>query len=295
MNQRLDFFDLPRCRKMQQYEALRAYHYEQCSVEEAAARGGYTPGSFRNLLTRFKKQPKFEFFWPHPTPSTPTPKPENPRVARILELRRQGGTITEIQTILNEEGIGASVGYIQNIFTQEGIRRLPPRRTRLQSPRTIADRRQLDLSPRTFRTDFAGLFLFAFDLVRMNVDEILDEVQMPGTRMIPALSGVLSLLALKLSGIGRPSQVMAEPLDQGLALFTGLNVIPKKSTLTEYSIEVDPAFAAPLMHRWYHAATNIAEIIGGGQSIDLDFHTMGIKPYLRSILSPSAAADNVES
>ena len=40
---------------------------------------------------------------------------------------------------------------------------------------------------------------------------------------------------------------MAETLDEGLVLFTGLKVIPKRTTLTDYSIRVDPAFAAPLI------------------------------------------------
>ena len=57
MIKRLNFFHDPKGLPMRQYEALRAYHYEQCSVEEAAARGGYAEGSFRNLLTRFKKNP----------------------------------------------------------------------------------------------------------------------------------------------------------------------------------------------------------------------------------------------
>ena len=67
---------------------------------------------------------------------------------------------------------------------------------------------------------------------------------------------------------------MAETLDGGLALFTGPNAIPKRSTLAEYSIDVDPNFAAPLMHAWYHAAANLTNIIGKGASIDLDFHTI---------------------
>ena len=118
--------------------------------------------------------------------------------------------------------------------------------------------------------------MFAFDLARVGLDEMLDQVNMPGTRMIPAGCAVRSLLALKLSGVGRPSQVMAETLDQGLALFTGLNAIPKRTTLTEYSIQVDPTFAGPLMHRWYHAAAQLANVVGTGASVDLDFHTI---PY----------------
>ena len=85
-----------------------------------------------------------------------------------------------------------------------------------------------------------------------------------------------SLLALKLWGIGRPSQVMADTLDPGLTLFTGLNVIPKRSTLTEYTGRCDPHFTGDLLHRWYRAANKLGPSLGGGDSFDLDFHTI---PY----------------
>jgi len=44
---------------------------------------------------------------------------------------------------------------------------------------------------------------------------------------------------------------MAETLDPGLALFAGLNAIPKRSMLTAYATQVDPSFAEPLMDRIY--------------------------------------------
>ena len=49
-----------------------------------------------------------------------------------------------------------------------------------------------------------------------------------------------SLLALKLFGNARHSHVMSAVFDEGLALFAGLNVIPKRSFLTEYSCRIDP-------------------------------------------------------
>ncbi len=278
MSRRSEFFAQPNGVPMRRYEALRAYEHEGVSIEEAAEIGGYTPGSFRNLLTSFRKNRSVLFFWPEPRKAAPTDKPPNPRPARILALRKQENrSIQEIQAALKQEGIPASVGYIQKIFKQHRIPRLARRSAEQRSPRVIpADRRKLDLRERTFDTEYAGLFLFAFDLAQMDLKTMLDQVQMPGTSKVPAVCAVLSLLALKLYGIGRPSQVMAESLDEGLALFTGLNAIPKRTTLTEYSILVDPTFAGPLMHRWYHAAANIANVVGKGNSIDLDFHTI---PY----------------
>jgi hypothetical protein len=45
-------------------EALRAFFVEQTSSAEAAARFGYTPGSFRVLVHQFRKQPDRDFFAP---------------------------------------------------------------------------------------------------------------------------------------------------------------------------------------------------------------------------------------
>ncbi len=278
MSRRSEFFARPEGVPMRRYEALRAYEHEGASIQEAAEIGGYTPGFFRNLLTSFRKNRSALFFWPEPRKAAPTDKSPNPRPARILALRREENiSIQEIQVILKQEGIPASLGYIQKIFKQHRIPRLARRSADERSPRVIpADRTKLDLSERTFSTDFAGLFLFAFDLAQMDLKNMLEQVKMHGTKRVPAVCAMLSLLALKLYGIGRPSQVMAESLDEGLALFTGLNAIPKCTTLTEYSILVDPAFAGPLMHRWDHAAANIANVVGRGNSIDLDFHTI---PY----------------
>ena len=69
---------------------------------------------------------------------------------------------------------------------------------------------------------------------------------------------------------------MAESLDEGLALFAGLNAIAKRSTLTEYTARCDPHFTGELMHRWYHAAATLGVKLGGDRSFDLDFHTI---PY----------------
>ena len=117
----------------------------------------------------------------------------------------------------------------------------------------VADRGKLNLDVRRFSTSFAGLFLFAHDLARVDIDAMAERGGMPGSGKIPAGCAFRSLLALKLWGIGRPSRVTAETLDEGLGLFCGLNAIPKRSTLTEYSCRVDPRMNPGFMDRWRKA------------------------------------------
>ncbi len=65
---------------------------------------------------------------------------------------------------------------------------------------------------------------------------------------------------------------MSLVLDQGLALFAGLNVIPKRSDLTEYSCRIAPACYPELMRRWFDALSRLG--LPRGRSFDLDFHTI---------------------
>jgi hypothetical protein len=65
---------------------------------------------------------------------------------------------------------------------------------------------------------------------------------------------------------------MSSVLDQGLALFAGLNVIPKRSFLTEYSCRIAPACYPELMRRWFDAVSRLG--LPRGRSFDLDFHTI---------------------
>jgi hypothetical protein len=80
------------------------------------------------------------------------------------------------------------------------------------------------------------------------------------------------LLALKLFGNARHSHVMSSVLDEGLALFAGLNVVPKRSSLTEYSSRVGPACYPKLMRHWFDAVSRLG--LEWGTSFDLDFHTI---------------------
>jgi hypothetical protein len=65
---------------------------------------------------------------------------------------------------------------------------------------------------------------------------------------------------------------MSSVLDEGLALFVGLNVIPKRSFLTEYSGRIEPACYPKLMRDWFDVVSRLG--LKWGTSFDLDFHTI---------------------
>jgi Transposase DDE domain len=138
----------------------------------------------------------------------------------------------------------------------------------------VADARAFLLKPRSFMTRCGGLFLFVFDLARLDIDAIAKSAGLPGSKMIPAAHALRSCLALKLWAIERKSHVMALVADEGLALFTGLNAIPKKSYLSEYSSRIDPSKTTRLLAAWHDKV--MGEDLFPGDSFNLDFHSV---PY----------------
>jgi len=260
-----------------QYEALRAFFVDGVPSAEAAARFGYTPGSSRVLVHQFRNHPRRELF---PSPSrSEKPLGKQPRLHKqVVALRKQNLSIHDISRALAIEGESVSPATIALILKQDGFAKLPRRADdeRPDRPRPViadvADVRQLDLTARSFRTKFGGLFLFLPYLISARLDSIVTRCGLPGSKMVPAACALRSLLALKLFGNARHSHVMSSVLDEGLALFAGLNVVPKRSFLTEYSCRIEPTCYPMLMRSWFDAVSGAG--LRRGTSFDLDFHTI---------------------
>jgi transposase len=259
------------------YEALRSYFVEKLPSRQVAQRFGYTAESFRVLVHRFRQDPGRRFFLaPTRGPQT-APKKDQARDL-IITLRKQNLSIYDISRALDREGVSYSPVAVAQLLRQEGFARLP-RRGDDERPNTtrptvaeVADVRELNLEPRQVRTQFGGLFLFLPFLAQIPFDDILRRAGFPESKMIPASCAMRSLLGLKLFGSARHSHVMSSVLDEGLALFAGLNVIPKRSFLTEYSCRIDPACYPKVMRAWFDAITELG--VQHGSSFDLDFHTI---------------------
>jgi hypothetical protein len=260
-----------------QYEALRAFFVDRLPSAEAAARFGYTPASFRVLVHQFRHQPDRAFFVPTPREGRP-PGRQRRLHDQVVALRKQNLSVHDISRALARDGESLSPAAVAAILKREGFAKLPRRLDdeRPDQPRPVtaemADVRRLDLAPRQFRTKFGGLFLFLPWLTAAKLDWLLVRIGFPGSQMIPAACAVRSLLALKLFGNARHSHVMSSVLDEGLALFAGLNVVPKRSFLTEYSCRVEPACYPALMRHWFDTVSRLG--LEWGTSFDLDFHTI---------------------
>jgi hypothetical protein len=273
------FFLAPDQPLQRQYEALRAFFVDEEESAAVARRFGYAPGSFRVLCHQFRHDPeKRSSFFRHPQHG-PRSAPARDRVRdRAVALRKRNLSVYDIQRELAQTGQAISINALAVLLREEGFARLPRRRDD-ERPTTlkpemadVADVRRLDVSPRTFRTALAGVFLFVPVLHGIDFARVVEAGGLPGSRMIPAEQAVRALLALKLLGTERKSHVMDLVFDPAIALFAGLNVVPKRSYLAAYSSRVDHRANVRIMDAWFqqvHAAG-----LPPGSSLDLDFHTV---------------------
>jgi hypothetical protein len=273
------FFEQPSHPRQRMYEALRAYFFEGRPSHEVARAFGYRPGSFRVLCHEFRRDPAPQFFAsPRPGPRTQPKKSKAQEL--IVALRKQNHSVYEIAQALKEQKSALSPTAVREVLREEGFARLPRRLDEERPARLrptvepVADVREFILEERHFSTRCGGLFLFVPALVCLEVDSLGRSARLPGSGMIPAGHALRAALALKLWSIERKSHIMALVADEGLGLFCGLNVIPKKSYLSEYSSRIDHTKIMQLLAAWHRQVAK--EGLFAGESFNLDFHSV---PY----------------
>jgi hypothetical protein len=273
------FFVAPQSTLQRQYEALRAFFVDDLPSAEVARRFSYTPGSFRVLCHQFRHDAAFRARFFAATPVASSTSPVRAPVRRlVVAMRKRNLSVYDIQRTLAEAGHHVSITTLSLLLREEGFARLPRRGDdeRPQAvhpePAAAADVRLLSLRPRSFRTRVGGLFLFVPLMRDVHLDQVVHQARLPGSVMIPATQAVRTLLALKLLGKERKSHVMDLVCDDGIALFAGLNVVPKRSYLAAYSSRIDHRACLRLLDAWLADVHQAG--LPRGASFDLDFHTI---------------------
>jgi transposase-like protein len=294
-----EVFARPQHVNQRRYEAIRAYVYEGASLAEAAARFGYAPSALASLVRDWRAGRLALFAEPGRPGRKSAPRKDAAR-ARVIELRRQGLSVYEISSKLAAEGRPLNRTGVGQILAEEGFGRLlrHPEPEASVSPATpgrdtsLPPAKVIDFAafPGRAETRLAGLLLAVPDLVAFDLPALARAAGYPGTRVIPAVSWLLSLLALKLTGTRRVSHVDDLLDDPATALFAGLAVLPKKSALTSYSWRLSHdhqrRFLAAL-----DAKMIAAGLAGSDEGIfDLDFHAVthwGHDPVLEKHYVPA--------
>ena len=296
-----EWFTAPQQVNQRRYEALRAHYVDGLTYEQAGARLGYTRWAMVDLV-RQHRAGKLELFAAPKKPGPPpgvAPAKERAR-GRVIELRRQGYSTYEISGRLAAEGTPLNRTSVAEILAEEGFGRLlrrpepeasisaatPGRDTTLPAARVI----DFTSWPERLETTRAGLLLAVPDLVSLNLPALARDAGYPGTRVIPAVNWLLSLLALKLTRTRRVSHVDDLLTDPTAALFAGMAMLPKKSALTAYSYRLSHD------HQQRFLAALDKQMIAGGLAseseavFDLDFHAVlhwGQDPVLEKHYVPT--------
>jgi transposase len=282
---RAEWFTTPAQVNHRRYEALRAWFVDGLTYQQAADRFGYTRWAMVNLVREWRAG-KLELFAPPRKPGPPpgvAPAKARAR-GRVIQLRRQGLSTYEISARLTAEHTPLNRTSVAEILAEEGFGRLlrGPAPAESSSPATAGrDTRLpraavLDLAawPRQLDTTRAGLLLVIPDLAALDLPDLVRKAGYPGTRVIPATSWLLSLLALKLTRTRRVSHVDDLLADPAAGLLAGLGTLPKKSALSSYSYRLahdhQRGFLAALDQQLISAG-----LATGEQAIfDLDFHAV---------------------
>lgn len=272
-----DYFRNPQKPSHRQYEALRLYFLERASSAEVANRFGYSKGYVRVLGTQFRQGLLEEFFSDRPPQRDKSIKNKDLQEA-VIELRKQRLSIYDISKRLTEDGKPISHQTAWLVLKEAGEERLPKRTAKQREtiptihPPT-ADVNKLDLtSDRIVECRSPLLFLFAPLLASMEFDRLVKKARYPGSSMIPAPSYLRSLLALKLLCKDRKTHVTSIADDDGFGLFAGLNVLPKKTPLSDYSHRMGPGPHRVLLRRIVDARDKMKAY--PSDSFNLDFHTI---------------------
>jgi hypothetical protein len=250
------------------YEALRCYFVEEASAEEVGARYGYSPATVHQLAAELRAG-RTTFF------RSSKPGPKGPR-KRVLLLRSQDRSVTEIAATLTAQGDPVSAQTVWAILKAEGIERLQRRQPGGPAPRLEPVRaKAIGAWPTGARWDcaHAGLYLLLPALAELGLDELIAAARYPGTKVLSSFHSLGSLLLLKASRRGRAANAFPLGADSGLGLTLGLVALPKATHLTSYSYRVRRSSNVALLEGLARRCGQVGLYTGEG-GFNLDFHTI---------------------
>src|SRR5437016_8513 len=270
-----EFFAIPADATQRRYEGLRAYLYEELPAEEAAGRVGWTTTTLHSAVRDFRAGRREFFTTPRPGPRS-APAKDAAR-GRIVALRRAGHSVYEISEALAGTDTPLNRTSVAEVLAEEGFTRQWPRPHAARGgprkePLTRAEVVDFTSFPVRCSSKVAGLYLAIPELVALDLPALVAEAGYPGTKVIPAVSSILSLLALKLVAMRRYAHVYELAADPAAGLFAGLGAIPKATALTDYSYRTARFHQVALL-RGLGASMRRGDLVEGAD-FDLDFHAI---------------------
>ncbi|MGH9179981.1 MAG: hypothetical protein ACRD0N_15725 [Acidimicrobiales bacterium] len=269
-----EYFLQPGEPAQRRYEALRSYFVDEASAADVGERFGYSAATVHQLAAELRAG-RSEFF------RSSKPGPKGPRKAgrvrdRVLALRAEDRSVTEIASQLGAECNPVSAQTVWAILHAEGIERLARRGPGGPAPRTDPVKaRALREWPSgaSWPCDHAGLYLLVPAMVELGLDALVAQARYPGTKVLSSLHSLGSLLLVKASRRGRAANAFPLGADPGLGLALGLVALPKATHLTSYSYRVKRSSNVALLEGLARRCRQVG-LYGGEAGFNLDFHSI---------------------
>jgi hypothetical protein len=270
------FFLEPTEPAQRRYEALRAYVVDHRPAAEVGEAFGYTAATVRQMAADLRAG-RASFF------ASSKPGPKGPRksgalAARVLELRADGHSVTEIAEALRRDHTPLSPQTVWSMLEAQGMGRLSRRSaTQRGAPPRLALPKAARLkawpAPTTTPCDHAGLYLLLPAMADLGVDRLVAAAGYPGTSQLSSWHSMASLLLHKLARTPRHAHTTLLADDPGLGLAAGLTALPKATHLGTYSHrvrrEANEALLAGLARRLIELG-----LATGEDGFNLDFHAI---------------------
>lgn len=276
----LDYFNKPDIKRQKQYEAVRAFVIDNLSAQEIALKYGYTVNTVYTLI-RDAKQGKIQLF-PSIKLGPSSRQTSTIEIDKVIQLRQKKLSVTEISQELVKEDILISESTIERILKENGFEKLSRRSYKergITKKNKIIPQRAENLNfsnLEKFNVDcpVVGIFFFIPYIIESGILDVVKKSYLPGSKVIGNIQAALSMLAVKLIGNQRLSNISNYDHEPGFGIFAGLNVLPKTSYMGTYSCltseEMLIEFQSEIMNKLVEKYPNYYK----GNYINLDFHSI---------------------
>lgn len=276
----IQYFDVPATNRQRQYEAVRALVKDHMAIEDISEKFGYKSATIKALV-RDAKSGKLKLF-PEVKKGPKARRTSEEDRNKIIQLRRDHLSASDIHQRLPESGITISNRTIERVLSDAGFGKLKRRTYKemgiTKKNKIISEKaEQLNFSQlKPFNIDcpVAGVFYFLPYLIESGVLDVVTKCNLPESNAIGATQACLSMLFLKLIGSARLSHMDSYDREPGLGIFAGLNVLPKSTYMSTYSCRTSSDMLLRFQQEVIDKFRTVYPQFYTSKFINLDFHSI---------------------
>lgn len=256
-----EYFIKPQTSAQKQFCALLGFFKDGLPAQEVAKKYGYTTSTLYTLVRNFKKQiknnPASDPFFKINSPGRKK-HTDHQLKSLVISLRHKNYSIPQIANIVEtstENKISHS--ELWHILNKEGFKKLQRRSQKNKKHSFLPENillpkvKEIDYSETSFTSEAGALLMvFAKLLRKINIENIINKVNLPGVHNLTPIQSFCSYLALKLNANDHNIKNSVWRIDRGLGLFAGLNIPPDTAWFRNYSKSVSNNKSIKLLYEF---------------------------------------------